>query len=75
MKKTESTVVYGEKESKNDQKGEFNVFSGKAIRLDGKNPEKALTKPPVQDIPAEYDPRKHRLPNGVVDLTFNIFLL
>lgn len=41
-----------------------NPFSGKATRIDGKviDQKKLAMK---EEVKEEYDPRKHRLPNGV----------
>ena len=69
LKKTPSTVVY-EKEQEAKKTGEFNAFQGKGMRLDGKiagntaNP--AASHKETGEKKEEFDPRKHKLPNGVV---------
>lgn len=73
MKKNESTVVYGEeKQAVAVDKKVLNPFEGKATRLDGKPVDsskipmnKPMTQRPTKEE-KEYDPRKHKLQNGVV---------
>ena len=84
MKKSESTVVYEKENAKDLKKSEeFSVFQGKAVRLDGK-PAAATNLKPSKDSAlintalgsssmknsgeGEYDPRKHKLQNGVVKI-------
>lgn len=62
MVKKESNVVIGdESQPVNVEK---NPFSGKSTRIDGKvtDPKKQKI---IEDVKEEYDPRKHRIPNGV----------
>ncbi|KAL4470151.1 hypothetical protein ABPG72_009076 [Tetrahymena utriculariae] len=61
MTKKESSVVMGEE---NQPKKEKNPFSGKATRIDGKAIDQKKLKM-KEEVKEDYDPRKHRLPNGV----------
>lgn len=62
LKKKDSKMLMEEEKTK-----KFQAFSGNYQRLDGKQ---VKGDPTVQDKEEDYDPRKHKLPNGVREHIF-----